>query len=153
MFSYQWPFRGKGLVRVLNYANSFAFMLYGWDAGEWTYCSFPARGLTIFHLLRLTSCVVKRCHWRCARQPTLFGCYRQSNRHTIPHFHCRRHSAGRCDRTSFGCTHQLAPGPTQDCHLVLLGCHRWSHPADCHIWANSNTDWKSRPGSRKWTYV
>ena len=34
MLSYQWPFRGQKLIQILNYANSFAFMLYGWDAGE-----------------------------------------------------------------------------------------------------------------------
>ncbi|KAH8652255.1 general substrate transporter [Xylariales sp. PMI_506] len=33
MWNYQWPFRGKKLIQTLNYANSFAFMLYGWDAG------------------------------------------------------------------------------------------------------------------------
>lgn len=34
MKSYQWPTRGKSLVTILNYANSFAFMLYGWTAGR-----------------------------------------------------------------------------------------------------------------------
>lgn len=34
MFRYQWSARGNRLVQILNYANSFAFMLYGWDAGE-----------------------------------------------------------------------------------------------------------------------
>lgn len=30
---YQWSLRGRKLVQTLNYANAFAFMLYGWDAG------------------------------------------------------------------------------------------------------------------------
>lgn len=34
MDGYQWPVRGNKLVQILNYANSFAFMLYGWDAGR-----------------------------------------------------------------------------------------------------------------------
>ena len=34
MWSFKWPFRGDKLVIALNLANSFAFMLYGWDAGE-----------------------------------------------------------------------------------------------------------------------
>ncbi|KAK5121190.1 hypothetical protein LTR85_005674 [Meristemomyces frigidus] len=33
MKSYQWSARGNTLLQILNYANSFAFMLYGWDAG------------------------------------------------------------------------------------------------------------------------
>jgi len=34
MLGYQWPFQGRKLVQTLNYANSFEFMLYGWDPGK-----------------------------------------------------------------------------------------------------------------------
>lgn len=34
MAIYTWPARGRQLIQLINYANSFAFMLYGWDAGK-----------------------------------------------------------------------------------------------------------------------
>lgn len=57
MWGYKWPFRGRKLIQTLNYANSFAFMLYGWDAGK-KFCL--RSNITYLHLANTVCFVVAK---------------------------------------------------------------------------------------------
>ncbi|KAL1849170.1 hypothetical protein VTK73DRAFT_9929 [Phialemonium thermophilum] len=91
MVGYKLPFRGKSLVRALNYANSFAFMLYGWDAGvisgvesnpyflntignpsDSRWLTFIASGILLGDVLGLA--IVTPLSWRLGRKNTVIMC-------------------------------------------------------------------------------
>ncbi|RDW85361.1 hypothetical protein BP5796_03686 [Coleophoma crateriformis] len=91
MWSYKWPIRGRKLIQTLNYANSFAFMLYGWDAGviggvlanpyfldaignptDSRYSTFIAAGILLGDVVGLAS--IAPFSWRLGRRRTVILC-------------------------------------------------------------------------------
>lgn len=133
MLSYQWPFRGRKLIQTLNYANSFAFMLYGWDAGKEFFSSFHC----FFSFLFLADqCVPYRSHWWCPCQPLFLESNWQSDRLEIHHFHRCRYSTWRRHWSRPCRPSKLASGKTQDCYALLHYCYHRSYPSNYDIFVS-----------------